>query len=469
VLLDEVLLEIFDFYVGEAQNVQAWQLLVHVSRRWRIIIFGSQHRLNLRLVCTPLTPVSDILEVWPALPLVIQGSLSCTQNADNLIALLGLSDRVCEINLDRLSTSKLEYVSRATHVPFLRLTHLRLSSFESMGELEVPDSFLNGAVPRLRRIAFHGTSFPGLPKLLPSVACLVTLHLTDIPDSGYLSPEAMVTGLSTLTSLEDLRLQSRYPRFIPDRQGRRRPPLTPTDLPALTRFEFKGDNEYSEDFVAQIDAPRLDTLKIDYFHQLNLDTSQLVRFINRVPTFTAPKEAHLVFFDLGVRLTFVPTTGDGQFYVETVIWNSHFERLLSRFPQICTSFSPIISTLEFLYIYEHRYHPPAPLQDREDDIENRQWLDILRPFIAVNKLYLTHNFASRIAPALQSLIGEGVTEVLPSLQNIFLELEVRQQLKSIPGRIQHFLSSRRLSGHPIAISRWNEATRAMTDGPGFLM
>jgi len=223
-----------------------------------------------------------------------------------------------------------------------------------------------------------------------------------------------------------------------------------------------------EDFVAQIDAPRLDTLKTNHFYRLDFDTSQLVRFINRVPMFTAPKEVHVVFFGLVVRLTLVPTTGDGRFYVETVIPNSHLERPLSCFPQICTSFSPIISTLESLYIYEHRDLPQ--LQDREDDIENRQWLDILRPFIAVNKLYLTHNFASRIAPALQSLIGERVTEVLPSLQNIFVELEVRQQLKSIPGRIQHFLASRRLSGYPIAISRWNEAMRRTIDGPpGFPM
>jgi hypothetical protein len=251
VLPDEVLLDIFDFYVGEAQNIQAWQLLVHVSRRWRIIVFGSQHRLNLRLVCTPLTSVSDILEVWPALPLVIRGRL---YEIHNLIALLGLSDRVREINFEWLSISILEHVLTATHVPFPQLTHLRLSSFETMmRKLEVPDLFLSGAAPRLREIAFDNISFPGLPKLPPSAVCLVTLHLTSIPNSGYISPEAMVTGLSTLTSLEDLRLQFLSPRSIPDRQARY-PPLTPTVLPALTCFEFEGDNKHLEDFVAQIDA-----------------------------------------------------------------------------------------------------------------------------------------------------------------------------------------------------------------------
>lgn len=34
VLPDDVLLEIFAFYVGEAQEIEAWQSLVHVCQRW---------------------------------------------------------------------------------------------------------------------------------------------------------------------------------------------------------------------------------------------------------------------------------------------------------------------------------------------------------------------------------------------------------------------------------------------------
>ena len=39
-------------------------------------------------------------------------------------------------------------------------------------------------------------------------------------------------------------------------------PTTRAVLPALTRFPFTGLFEYFEDFVAQIDAPKLDRLGI---------------------------------------------------------------------------------------------------------------------------------------------------------------------------------------------------------------
>ena len=44
----------------------------------------------------------------------------------------------------------------------------------------------------------------------------------------------------------------------------------------------------------------------------------------------------------------------------------------------------------------------------------------LRSFVAVKNLYLLEEFVPRIAPALQELVGGRMTEVLPTLENIFL-------------------------------------------------
>ena len=54
ILPDDVLLEIFDFYMiipsyTGNPRYKAWQSLVHVCRRWRILVFGSPRRLDLRL------------------------------------------------------------------------------------------------------------------------------------------------------------------------------------------------------------------------------------------------------------------------------------------------------------------------------------------------------------------------------------------------------------------------------------
>ena len=88
----------------------------------------------------------------------------------------------------------------------------------------------------------------------------------------------------------------------------------------------------------------------------------------------------------------------------------------------------------------------------QDDIENSQWMELLHSFTAVKGLYIYQYFAPLIAPALQELVGEGVTEVLPALRTFFLE-------KTLPSRpvqegIRQFVAARQLAGHPITVSPW---------------
>jgi hypothetical protein len=156
ILSDDVLLEIFYFYVDEDE---AWQSLVHVCGRWRRAAFASPNRLNLRLVCTPKTPVRDTLDLWPALPLLIRSQLE--EGWDEIIAALERRDRVREIYLEN-SSSYLQKILAATQGPFPELTHLRLASY---GEVVPPDSFLGGSAPRLRILSLDAVTFPGLPKL----------------------------------------------------------------------------------------------------------------------------------------------------------------------------------------------------------------------------------------------------------------------------------------------------------------
>src|SRR5712691_11345416 len=70
IIPDEVLLEIFAHYVGQAKWIGAWYTLVHVCRRWRLVVFSSSRRLNLQILCTARSPVV-LLDIWPAYPIVI--------------------------------------------------------------------------------------------------------------------------------------------------------------------------------------------------------------------------------------------------------------------------------------------------------------------------------------------------------------------------------------------------------------
>ena len=103
--------------------------------------------------------------------------------------------------------------------------------------------------------------------------------------------------------------------------------------------------------------------------------------------------------------------------------------------------------LEDLYITEGLFWE----SDWQSNIDNALWLELLHPFIAVKKLYLSQEFARRIVPALKDLVGGRMTEVLPTLQNIFVE-ELGTS-GPIPEDIQQFITTRQ-TGQPIAVSHW---------------
>ena len=246
-LPDEVLLAIFHFYVDEASDrayskewVEGWQPLVHVCRRWRRIVFESPRRLNLRLGCTPKTPARDLLNVWPALPLFIWGRDDYpSESVDNITAVLERSDRVRRVDLRNVPRSYLEKVSVAMQAPFPELTSLKLHSKDETVPV-LPDSFLSGSAPRLQFLVLKGIPFSGLPRLLLSATHLVSLALYDIPHCGYISPDAMVTALSTLTGLRLFELVFQSPLSRPDWESRHPPPSIRSVLPVLRLFRSRG-------------------------------------------------------------------------------------------------------------------------------------------------------------------------------------------------------------------------------------
>ena len=448
VLPDEVLLEVFDFYVERnppylnKAGVEAWQSLVHVCRRWRTLVLGSPRRLNLQLCCRPETP-RDRLNIWPALPLLVEGVVCSTSDAgtNNIIATLGQSDRVRRVFLMDIAGCQLEQVLAAMEVPFPELTDLQLWS--CVETPVIPDSFLGGSSPRLRIFTLYGILFPGLPNLLLSATHLVELNLHGIPHSWYISPESIVASLSALSSLRILFLKFRSPQSRSDWESRSPPPLEHSILPALYKFHFKGITEYLEDLVSRIETPQLDEMDIIFFHQIDFDCPQLARFINRSPILGARDEAHVQFDDDFASVELLPQSRA----IGIGISCGEPDRQLPSIAQICNSSFPTLSTIEDLYIKgQHNF----PLQA----IENSLWLQLLLPFTAVKNLYLSKELEPGIAAALQGLVGARITEVLPSLQKIFVE-QLAEPLGSFRKNIRHFAAARQFSEHPIAISLWD--------------
>jgi hypothetical protein len=489
VLPDDVLLEIFDFFVVGYQDllrsgdrrgieiytreiskrmVEWWQPLVHVCRRWRGLVFGSPRRLNLQLYYTLGSVRRKTLDVWPALPLLIMNDniSDKPEVVDHFTSALEHSNRICQINFRYLTTLQIEKVLAAMQVPFPELTALSLDLRPpppSETVPVVPDSFLGGSAPRLRLLTLLGIPFPGLQKLLLSATHLVELNLLGIPHSGYITPEEMVTCLSVLTSLERLSLGFESPQSSPDQEsGHYVPPLpTRSVLPTLMAFLFQGVSEYLEDLLARIDAPRLYQLWITFFNDMDFDTPQLIQFIGRTLTFKPPNEAHVAF-------------NSSLAWFELQSQASNFEKVkvnisctepgwqFSALAQICASILRLLSATESLYIHEKDDLPSSLILGRNDDIGNIEWLEFLFPFTAVKNLYLSKDFGPRIAPALQEPTEGQMAAVLPTLQNLFLE--GFQPSESVEEGIGRFISGRQLTNHPITISSWDpKQVRSLVD------
>ncbi|KAI0288635.1 hypothetical protein BC826DRAFT_678387 [Russula brevipes] len=293
ILPDEVLLEIFEIYIGY-DNIYRWHTLVHVCRRWRSVVFASTHRLNLQLWCTYMTPVRKTLDVWPALPIIVEdyGTQLSAMGASNIIAAFEHRNRICRIHLTSIPLSVLKQLSAAMKDPFPALRHLWLGA-DSETVPVLPDSFLGGSAPRLESLWLLGVPFPAIPKLLLSASGLGELFLLDIPHSGYISPEAMITCLSALTRLETLYIGFLSPRSRPDQPS---PPRSAhTILPALNSFDFRGVSEYLEDLISHIDAPLLSEFDINFFNQSIFNTPRLCSFISHAEKLRSPSRACIAF------------------------------------------------------------------------------------------------------------------------------------------------------------------------------
>ena len=86
------------------------------------------------------------------------------------------------------------------------------------------------------------------------------------------------------------------------------------------------------------------------------------------------------------------------------------------------------------------------------NIEDTQWLVLLRRFANVKDLYIAEPLGLLVMSALAAPAGNGRT-VLPALQNIFLEgLQPSGSLRDV---VDQLIATRQLLGHSIYVHNWN--------------
>jgi hypothetical protein len=461
-LPDNVLVEIFDFYQvatnkDELERPWNWKKLVHVCQRWRYVIFGSPIRLNLQLFCTNYSPVRMLLDIWPPFPLVIE--ILCNIKdwliiENSLIPALEHRDRVHQINIHIANTNSegllWERIVTAMEEPFPALKYLQLDAWKS--NFSIPYTFLNGSAPCLQHLALSGISFPSLPRLLSSTSDLTTLHIGDIPQSGYISPVTMATCLSALPKLKSLSIIFISPNPCPERRGRPLLPPIRSVLPALTQLKFTGAAEYLQALAARIDAPLLDRFGIAFFHrpEIVFDIPEIIRFFGHLESFRS--SSLILEFNLtcSASIFFSPQT----IYPEPRSWCIKYEKFMVdrqvlSVAQICSQILPFCSGVKSLIIncplYSSFYSDTAQAVDRTI------WLQLFHSFPAVQSLYIPASLASSIAPALEGPANESAAEVFPSLQTLYIDVSPSEK---VPKKgIDTFVVARGHSNHPVVVHR----------------
>ncbi|KAH9172659.1 hypothetical protein EDB89DRAFT_878161 [Lactarius sanguifluus] len=440
VLPDDVLLVIFGFY--RVSSPSFWHRLAHVCQRWRRIVFAFPCSLDLRLYCTPKTPVTNTLDCWPAFPIVVRSGGSpnhkrlSPEEEDNIIAVLKHPNRVRSIELC-LSHSLVDKLGTQVEEPFSELEDLVLLSQNSM-QLVLPSTFRWGS--RLRSLHSTRVTF-SLPQLLSSSPNLIDLQLHDIPRVGYFSPEALASALSGTPQLQSLSLRFLSPTSRHNHIGVPPPTGERIALPSLTRFKFRGNSNNLDRLAARIDAPCLGDIEIAFFNELTFDGSHFGRFLGRIETQKSHRRADIRTSKRTVSICFTRRGAPPRLRLE--ISCRRLDRQLSSMAQICNHFPAFLLGVGNLGI------STTQPTSGHDGVESEQWLRLLRSFSGAEKVHVAGELVTDIVHALKPANEEPAT-VLPALRNLHLQ-EPGPLFAPLRAVVVPFVTSRRLSGCPVTV------------------
>ncbi|KAH9008166.1 hypothetical protein EDB83DRAFT_2593960 [Lactarius deliciosus] len=179
-------------------------------------------------------------------------------------------------------------------------------------------------------------------------------------------------------------------------------------------FYFKGLFEYFEDFVAQINAPQLDCLRIEYLVQQEVTDFQIPQFI-RADLYIEP---YTIVIELVHRC-------------QSSLYLSVQQEAIG---QVVSQISAMHSNVDRLFI-------SSDFDDIGDSLSIR-WLELVRPFPSVKALSVDYGLSWYIPLALKNIAEESAAEVLPALELLHLE-------NQSANAVQKFVAARQNMGRPV--------------------
>ncbi|KAH9955673.1 hypothetical protein BC827DRAFT_1158106 [Russula dissimulans] len=405
---------------GDWSRESWWYKLVHVCQRWRYLMLGSASYLGLSLVCKYDTPVAEMLEHAPPLPLVIDlldpDRPATEKDHEGITLALEHRDRIRRIGL-RDCVPLLSTINKALQAEFPILEHLVLMALEWQDKgLKFPKTF---QAPRLRHLVIAKFIFPRRsPSFLRTAVGLVTLYLDSIHPSTCTSPNYILQQLSHMPQLENLGIN-----FIPrlsspgqlDVEEQSLPITTHVTLPTLRLSIFKGSSAYLEALLPHFTAPRLERLDISFCHSglPTFSVPQLVRFVSTTENLKRRCRADLIVNDYGVIFLLRRSTKAQVHALRLSVPYPFSDPSAAFIAQTADVLRPIFSAVTDLNLFTVNGDLSGWYSD-----DHLNWRDVLRPFSNANSLLVHCDLVGAISRALRFGDEELPADLLPELREL---------------------------------------------------
>ena len=413
-----------------------------VCRRWRYLILGSASHLGLCLVCSPATPVAEMLAHSPPLPLIINYNHNnhdlTPEDERGIMFALEHRDRVRRVYL-RMPVPSLQKVVKAMDELFPMLEYLYIAPPTiHNAHLVLPTTF---RAPQLNYLMLNHFGSPIGSLLLPTAVTLVTLSLQWVHPSTNLYPNHLFQALSLLPQLQDftISLSPHVPNREIERHMLRMPIVTHTTFPHLRIFDFVGVSAYLEALLSHINAPLLEMLSVSFFNQLRFSVPHLGQFVTPTEILRPSRVKFLFHHKAVVMFIYLPVTALVHSY-NIGVGCEHLDWQVSSMAQISDVLSPLLFTAVDLTL-DYRSHTLSSWWHNQAD--RTQWRKLLGSFRHVQTLRVHDGLVGEVSRCL-ALDGEPALEILPELKAFVCPMGSRGDKT-----LATFLNDREVAGLPI--------------------
>jgi hypothetical protein len=121
----------------------------------------------------------------------------------------------------------------------------------------------------------------------------------------------------------------------------------------------------------------------------------------------------------------------------------HLDWQVASAVQFFGTLSPILSVVEKV-AFSYREHYQS--SEWHNDVDRRQWRELLRPFTNAKEIHVQDGLVSKISRSLPSDDGEPPLELLPNLEEVGYTGGSDARDAFTP-----FLNERQVAGHPVSL------------------